>query len=191
MNLDFLKRGFDAHYTAYERTQSLLPQLGLLIEACIQCLQKGGKILLCGNGGSAADAQHIAAELSGRYVKERPGLMGIALTTDSSVLTAVGNDYGFEHIYARQVQALGRPGDLLIGISTSGNSPNILRALEYAQAHGLQSWGFSGKDGGAMSSLIGERNLVVPVNETARVQEMHILLGHLLCEGIDEVFAGA
>lgn len=188
MTLEQLQRGYHAHQQAFELSQALLPQLLRMIQAASACLDQGGKILICGNGGSASDAQHIAAELSGRYVKERPGLMGIALTTDTSVLTAVGNDYGFDHIFARQVEALGRKGDLLLGISTSGNSANVIKALQCAQKQGLDCWGFSGKEGGVMQELLAEQNLVVPVQETARIQEMHILLGHLLCEGIDSKY---
>lgn len=187
MTHSFLLRGYQAHLDAYHKTESLLGPLSALIDDAVKCLSGGGRIFLCGNGGSAADAQHIAAELSGRYVKERPGLAGIALTTDTSVLTAVGNDYGFERIFARQVEALGRPGDLLIGISTSGNSANVLAAFETAERMGVKTWGFSGRDGGRMTTMIGAQNIVVPIQETARVQEMHILLGHLLCEGIDEL----
>ena len=148
-------------------------------------LKNGNKILLCGNGGSAADAQHIAAELSGRYKVERRGLAGIALTTDTSVLTAVGNDYGFDHIYERQVQALAQPGDVLIGISTSGYSKNVVRALNLARAMGCKTIGLSGRDGGVMHEFC-DVNIVVPSNDTPRIQEMHIMIGHIICQGIDK-----
>jgi len=151
----------------------------------LQTLQNGNKVLLCGNGGSAADAQHIAAELTGRFLKERRGLPAVALTTDTSALTAIGNDYGFERIFERQVEALAVEGDLLVGISTSGNSANVLRALERANDLGCLTLGLSGRDGGAMNDLC-DLNLVVPVQETARIQEMHILIGHLLCAMVDE-----
>jgi len=153
----------------------------------LQTLQNGNKILLCGNGGSAADAQHIAAELTGRFLKERRGLPAVALTTDTSALTAIGNDYGFERIFERQVEALAVEGDLLVGISTSGNSANALRALELANDLGCMTLGLSGRDGGAMNDLC-DLNLVVPAQETARIQEMHILIGHLLCAMVDEGF---
>ena len=158
--------------------------------ACIittEALKNGNKILLCGNGGSAADAQHIAAELSGRYKVERRGLPGIALTTDTSVLTAVGNDYGFDHIYERQVQALAQPGDVLIGISTSGHSKNVVRALNLARAMGCKTIGLSGRDGGVMHEFC-DVNIVVPSNDTPRIQEMHIMIGHIICQGIDNSY---
>ncbi|HNX94655.1 MAG TPA: D-sedoheptulose 7-phosphate isomerase [Holophaga sp.] len=150
-------------------------------------LKRGCRILVCGNGGSAADAQHFAAELSGRYVKERRALAGIALTTDTSVLTAVSNDYGFDHVFSRQVEALGRPGDLLVGISTSGNSANVLRAVESAKALGLKTLGLLGRDGGKLKDLCDEA-LVVPSPVTARVQEVHQMIYHFWCEIIDAQF---
>jgi D-sedoheptulose 7-phosphate isomerase len=158
-----------------------------LEKACqiaVDTLKKGNKILLCGNGGSAADAQHIAAELTGRYKSERRGLPAIALTTDTSALTAIGNDYGYGRVFDRQVEALANKGDLLIGISTSGNSANILSALTLAKEMGCMTLGFSGRDGGAMNALC-DVNLVVPSNDTPRIQEIHILLGHTLCQIID------
>ncbi len=151
----------------------------------VETIKGGNKILLCGNGGSAADAQHIAAEFTGRFLKERRGLPAIALSTDTSALTAIGNDYGFERIFERQVEALAVRGDMLIAISTSGNSANVLRAIKRAKELGCRSLGFSGKDGGAMRELC-DLNLIVPVKETARIQEMHILLGHLICAMVDE-----
>lgn len=150
----------------------------------VRILKRGNKILLCGNGGSAADAQHIAAELTGRYKTERRGLPGIALTTDTSALTAIGNDYGYERVFDRQVEALANKGDLLIGISTSGNSSNIISALKLARELGCSTLGFSGRDGGAMNEVC-DINLVVPSNNTPRIQEMHILFGHTLCQIID------
>ena len=152
------------------------------------CLRAGGKILFFGNGGSAADAQHLAAEFIGRFVRERAGLPAIALTTDSSILTAVGNDYGFDQIFARQVQALGRPGDVAIAISTSGNSPNIIEAVKAARKGYLKTIGLSGKDGGLLAK---EADLVITVasTTTARIQECHIAVGHLLCELTEEALA--
>ena len=143
--------------------------------------------MLCGNGGSAADAQHIAAELTGRYKTERGALAGIALTTDTSALTAIGNDYGYEFVFSRQLEALGREGDLLIAISTSGNSGNVLKALELARKIGIKTIGLSGRTGGAMNELC-ELNLVVPSNDTPRIQEMHIMIGHIICQAIDDAF---
>ena len=143
--------------------------------------------MLCGNGGSAADAQHIAAELTGRYKTERGALAGIALTTDTSALTAIGNDYGYEFVFSRQLEALGREGDLLIAISTSGNSGNVVKALELARKIGIKTIGLSGRTGGAMNELC-ELNLVVPSNDTPRIQEMHIMIGHIICQAIDDAF---
>lgn len=150
-------------------------------------LKRGARILVCGNGGSAADAQHFAAELSGRYVKERRALAGIALTTDTSALTAIGNDYGYEVVFSRQVEALGRPGDLLVGISTSGNSPNVIRAVEAAKALGMRTLCLLGKDGGKLKDLSDDA-LVVPTPVTARIQEVHQMIYHFWCEAIDEHF---
>ena len=150
-------------------------------------LKRGCRILVCGNGGSAADAQHFAAELSGRYVKERRALAGIALTVDTSALTAIGNDYGFDQIFSRQVEALGRPGDLLVGISTSGNSPNIINAVVAAKALGLRTLGLLGRDGGKLKDLVDDA-LVVPCAVTARVQELHLMTYHFWCEALDQYF---
>ena len=150
----------------------------------VDTLKRGNKILLCGNGGSAADAQHIAAELTGRYKTERKGLAGIALTTDTSALTAIGNDYGYDRVFDRQVEALANKGDLVIGISTSGNSKNIINALTVAKNMSRNTIGFSGNDGGDMNNIC-DVNLVVPSNNTPRIQEMHILFGHTICQIID------
>ena len=152
-----------------------------------QRLKGGARVLICGNGGSAADAQHFAAELCGRFVTERRALAGIALTTDTSALTAIGNDYGFDKIFARQVEALGRPGDLLIGISTSGDSENIIHAVKTAQMLGLGTLGLLGRDGGKLKSLMDDC-LVVPSDVTARIQEIHIMVIHFWCEILDEHF---
>ncbi len=150
-------------------------------------LRRGCRILVCGNGGSAADAQHFAAELSGRYAKNRRALAGIALTTDTSALTAIGNDYGFDRVFSRQVEALGRPGDLLVGISTSGNSLNVIRAVEAAQAQGMKTLGLLGRDGGTLKTLCDEA-LVVPSPVTARIQEVHQMIYHFWCEVLDTHF---
>jgi D-sedoheptulose 7-phosphate isomerase len=145
------------------------------------CLRSGGKLLFFGNGGSAADAQHLAAEFVGRFVAERRGLPAVALTTDSSILTAVGNDYGFDQIFARQIEALGRPNDVAIGISTSGNSPNVIEAVKKAAKQQLKTIGLVGKDGGTLAKCV-DISIVVASANTARVQECHIAIGHLLCE---------
>jgi D-sedoheptulose 7-phosphate isomerase len=150
-------------------------------------LKNGNKVLLAGNGGSAADAQHIAAELSGRFVKERKALPGIALTTDTSAITSIANDYGYEFVFSRQLEALAQPGDLFIGISTSGNSEGILNAFKSAKKIDCKTLGLSGRDGGKMNGLC-ELNIIVPSNITARIQEMHILIGHILCKAVDNEF---
>jgi D-sedoheptulose 7-phosphate isomerase len=149
-----------------------------------ESLKSGGKVLLFGNGGSAADAQHLAAEFVGRFVLERNPLPGIALTTDSSILTAVGNDYGFDQVFVRQVLALGRPGDVAIGISTSGNSPNVIKAVQAAAERGLRTIGLAGRDGGALAKAV-EIAITVPSTNTARIQECHIAVGHVLCELVE------
>ncbi len=156
-------------------------------EMITSAIKSGKKVLLAGNGGSAADAQHIAAELCGRFVKERRGLPGIALTVDTSALTAIANDYGYEHVFSRQVEALAQPGDLFIGISTSGNSQGILNAFEAAKKLNCKTLGLSGRDGGKMNGLC-DLNIVVPSQTTARIQEMHILIGHILCQAVDDLF---
>lgn len=153
----------------------------------VDTLKNGNKVLLFGNGGSAADAQHIAAELTGRYKTERRGLPGIALTTDTSALTAIGNDYGYDRVFDRQVESLASKGDLLIGISTSGNSKNVINAFNIGREIGCNIIGFSGRDGGAMNELC-DVNLVVPSDDTPRIQEMHILFGHTICQIIDDNF---
>ena len=150
-------------------------------------LKRGCRILVCGNGGSAADAQHFAAELSGRYVKERRALAGIALTVDSSALTAIGNDYGFDRVFSRQVEALGRPGDLLVGISTSGNSPNVMLAVEAAKKLGMRTLALVGRDGGKLKAIADDA-LVVPSPVTARIQEVHLMIYHFWCEILDTHF---
>ena len=152
------------------------------------CLQGDGKLLFFGNGGSAADAQHLAAEFVGRFVRERAGLPAIALTTDSSILTAVGNDYGFDQIFARQIQALGRPGDVAIAISTSGNSLNVLEGVKEARKRKLKTIGLTGKDGGLLAQQT-DAAIMVPSTSTARIQECHIAIGHLFCELVDGDFS--
>jgi D-sedoheptulose 7-phosphate isomerase len=159
-------------------------QLESASKLAVETLKNRNKILLCGNGGSAADAQHIAAELTGRYKTERRGLAGIALTTDTSALTAIGNDYGYDRVFDRQVESLANKGDLIIGISTSGNSKNVVNALRLARELGCKTLGLSGRDGGEMNKVC-DINLVVPSNNTPRIQEMHILFGHTICQIID------
>ena len=153
----------------------------------VECLKNGRKIIFFGNGGSASDSQHLAAEFVGRYEKERRALAAIALTTDTSILTAVGNDYGFDRIFERQIEGLGHKGDVAVGISTTGNSQNVLRGIQKAKAMGLITIGLSGRDGGQLSSLV-DVSVVVPSNKTSRIQESHIMIGHILCERVDELF---
>ncbi len=152
-----------------------------------QALAEDGKILVCGNGGSAADAQHFAAELTGRFEKERMELAAVALTTDTSALTAIGNDYGFDHIFSKQVRALGRAGDVLMGISTSGNSANVIEAIKAAHERDMKVVAFTGRDGGKIAAMLKEGDVLlnVPYPRTARIQEVHILLVHALCDCID------
>ena len=154
---------------------------------CIDSLKNGGKILIFGNGGSAADAQHIAAEMVGRYKIERKGLPAIALTTDTSVLTSISNDYGYDHVFDRQVEALANKGDVVIGISTGGSSGNVINGLQTAKKLGCKLIGLSGRDGGEMNTLC-DVNLVVPAEDTPRIQEMHIVIGHTICHLIDLSF---
>lgn len=154
------------------------------VDACVASLRAGGKILFAGNGGSAADAQHWAGELVSRFYYDRPGLAAVALTTDSSILTAIGNDYGYDYTFARQVEALGRAGDVLVAISTSGNSPNILRAAEAARARGMRVLGFTGRGGGKLAPL-SDICFRMPSDETPRIQEGHEIVGHLLCALIE------
>ena len=146
----------------------------------IDALQSGGKVMFCGNGGSAADAQHLAAELSGRYELDRPGLAGLALTTDSSALTAIGNDMGFDRVFSRQVEALGKPGDVLYAISTSGNSPNVVAAVEMAKRMGVKTIAVTGGRGGRLKELC-DLALCVPAGKANHIQELHIAIGHMLC----------
>jgi len=168
----------------------LAPQQAM-IAATRKALASGHKLLVFGNGGSAADAQHIAAELVGRYVRERPGMPAIALTTDTSILTSVANDYGYEQIFARQIEALAQAGDVALGISTSGNSPNVLRGLLRARdIGGVTTAAFLGRTGGEIKSVV-DHAIIVPAQETARIQECHLTLGHILCELVDDSREGA
>jgi len=159
---------------------SLVATVQSAAEACVACLKNGGKVLLAGNGGSAADAQHMAAEFVNRFAVDRPGLAAVALTTDTSILTSIGNDYGYEKLFARQVQALGNRGDVFVAYSTSGRSPNILLALQEARARGLTCIGFTGNRGGPMAADC-HYYLAVPSSDTPKIQEGHLVLGHILC----------
>ena len=183
-----IKQELNEHLITLDATtKSIGSALEVAANICIDSLKQGGKILIFGNGGSAADAQHIAAELVGRYKLERKGLSAIALSTDTSSLTAISNDYGYEHVFDRQIEALAKPEDVAVGISTSGNSSNVINALQSAKNIGCKSIGLSGKFGGDMNKLC-DVNLVIPAKDTARIQEMHILLGHIICHLIELEF---
>ncbi len=166
--------------SSMQTDEALLVKIGVAAQACIDSLQQGGKLLLAGNGGSAADAQHIAGEFVSRFAFDRPGLPAIALTTDTSILTAIGNDYGYEKLFSRQVQALGQKGDVFIGYSTSGKSPNILRAFEEARTRGLICIGLTGSRRGSMQERC-DHILEVPSSDTPKIQEGHLVIGHILC----------
>lgn len=170
----------------------LAAPIAAAIDTVFAAFANGGKVLICGNGGSAADAQHLAAELIGRFEQERPALPAIALTTDSSVLTAIGNDYSFAQIFARQVSGLGQPGDILIAISTSGNSENVLAAIESAHEREMLVIALTGKGGGRIKDALYETDLHIcaPSERTARIQEVHSLTVHCLCDGIDAMLLG-
>lgn len=180
---------FNEHLKASKATmESIGDSLEIAAKLCIESLKNGGKILIFGNGGSAADAQHIAAELVGRYKAERKGLAAIALTTDTSALTSISNDYGYKRVFDRQVEALANEGDAVIGISTGGSSANVISALKLANKLGCKTIGLSGRDGGEMNTLC-DINLVVPAEDTPRIQEMHIVIGHTICHLIDQEFS--
>lgn len=188
MNIESFRIGLTESIDVLARMRddaALLQALQALADRCVQALSAGGKILFAGNGGSAADAQHWAAELVSRFNYDRPGLAAIALTVDTSALTAIGNDYGYDYTFARQVEALGRAGDVFVGISTSGNSPNVLRALDAARARGLLAAGLTGQAGGAMPDRC-DLVLRVPSSRTPTIQEGHAALGHLLCAAIEQ-----
>jgi len=173
-----------------QEAEKILPeQVARGIVAMTDCLRAGGKVMACGNGGSAADAQHFAAELIGRFERERQELAAIALTTDTSILTAVGNDYSYDEIFAKQVRGLGKKGDILIGISTSGNSKNVVRAIEAAKKMGIQIIALTGNGGGKIATLLGvdDIHLCAPSTRTARIQETHLVLLHALCDGVDHL----
>ena len=181
----FLTAEFDEHDAVARATRDAVAEaFGQLVQVCTDSLQAGGKLLFFGNGGSAADAQHLAAELTVRYKGDRVAIAAIALTTDSSALTAIGNDLGFDRLFSRQIEALGRPGDVAIGISTSGRSANVIGALEEARSRGLTAAAFCGGDGGGLVG-VADPLLIVPSQTTARIQEMHIALGQMLCGAIE------
>ena len=181
----FFKAEFAEQRAIAAATEAALAEpFARLVAACVGAIKGGGKIMFFGNGGSAADAQHLAAELTIRYRKSRAPIAAIALTTDTSAITAAGNDLGFEHIFARQIEALGRKGDIAIGISTSGKSPNVIAGLKQARAMGIVTVAFGGQGGGDMAAL-ADHLIAVPATVTARIQEMHITLGQILCGAIE------
>lgn len=191
MNIDLVTNEIKAHIDTAQKALGLLaPILLESAKAITKALQDNKKILICGNGGSAADSQHFAAELTGRYKRERKGLRAIALSTDTSALTAIGNDYGYNHVFSRQVEALAMQGDVVIGISTSGNSQNIINALEVANKIGCITLSLSGRDGGLIKNLC-DYSIIAPSDDTPRIQEIHILCIHILCELIEKSFAEA
>ena len=182
-----IERVITEHLSVIENMKSkCMPEIKIMANLCQNALRNGQTIFFCGNGGSAADSQHLAAEIVGRFLKERRGMPAVALTTDTSILTAVSNDYGYEQIFARQVEALVRPGDVLVGLTTSGNSPNVVTAIEKAKEMGAVTIGMTGGTGGKLSEVC-DACLIVPSNVTARIQEAHILVGHIMCEIIDEL----
>ncbi|MEO8156083.1 MAG: phosphoheptose isomerase [Rhizobacter sp.] len=178
---------FDSADLKYAAAEILSRPIADAVSAVVGCITAGGKVLACGNGGSASDAQHFAAEFIGRFERERPGLAAIALTTDSSILTAIGNDYDFNAIFSKQVQALGQPGDVLLAFTTSGNSANVLAAVEAAHAKEMTVIALTGRGGGKMGNLLTETDvhICVPHERTARIQEVHILALHCLCDAVD------
>lgn len=173
-------------------TEELAGPIAQAIEMMVNSLTNGGKVLACGNGGSAADCQHFAAELVGRFERERPGLAAIALTTDTSALTAIGNDYSYNEVFSKQVMAIGQPGDVLLAISTSGNSKNVILAIEAAHQKEMTVVALTGKGGGQMTNLLKDTDvhICVPAKRTARIQEVHLLSIHCICDGIDVCLLG-
>ncbi|SAK40537.1 phosphosugar isomerase [Caballeronia fortuita] len=193
MSVERIQQQFrDSAALKVEALDALAVPIAAAVDTLFGALANGNKILVCGNGGSAADAQRFAAQLIGRFERERPGLPAIALTTDTSILTAIGNDYAFEQIFSNQVRALGQSGDVLLAISTSGNSVNVLAAIQEAHEREMIVIALSGKGGGAMSDVLAETDIhiCVPSERTARIQEVHLLTIHCLCDGIDAMLLG-
>jgi len=184
---DIIQNEFNAHIDALKSINTLTNDVAKSAQICIDCLKNEGKILIFGNGGSASDAQHIAAELVGRYKVNRKGLFAIALTTDTSSLTAISNDFGYENVFKRQVESIAKKGDVAIGISTSGNSKNIIKALKVASSLDCKTIGLSGKNIGEMNDIC-DININAPSYDTPRIQEIHILVGHVICHLVDEAF---
>ncbi len=183
---------FDSADLMYAAADVLSKPIADAVEAVMGCITAGGKLMVCGNGGSASDAQHFAAEFVGRFERERPGLAALALTTDTAILTAIGNDYDFSSIFSKQVQALGTPGDVLVAISTSGNSANVLAAVEAAHAKDMTVVALTGRAGGKLGALLTDTDvhICVPHDRTARIQEIHGLALHCLCDAVDQQLLG-
>ena len=178
--------------TKLDAAQVLAPAIEEAARHMVHCLTQGGKILACGNGGSAADSQHFASEMVNRFEQERPGLAALALTTDTSTLTSIANDYAYDQVFARQVKALGQPGDILLAISTSGNSPSVLQAVAAAHARSMHVIALTGRSGGGLAEQMTDHDvfLCVPAESTARIQEVHLLIIHCLCDAVDSVLLG-
>jgi len=193
MSIESIEQHFlDSAETKRIAATLMAPHIDAAVEQMVTALTSGNKILACGNGGSAADAQHFAAELIGRFERERPGLAAIALTTDSSILTAIGNDYDFSVVFSKQVEALGQPGDILLALSTSGDSANVIAAIQAAHQRDMAVVALTGKGGGKIATVLDEFDihLCAPSDRTARIQEVHLLTLHCLCDGIDEALLG-
>ena len=182
---DLIKNHIAEHQAVLAELFNLIPQIEIVASTLINALKNGQTIFWCGNGGSASDSQHLAGELVGRYKGDRKPLKSIALNADSAVMTCIVNDYGYEHIYSRQVEGLGLEGDVLVGITTSGNSENVLNAFNVANDKGMKTIGLLGKGGGRAASF-AQQSIIIPSDTTARIQEMHILIGHILCDLIEE-----
>lgn len=180
-----LQKFINQHIELFERLPQIEKEISKIAEICSTAIRNDRKVIFCGNGGSAADSQHISAELVGRLVDDRCALAAISLTTDTSALTCIANDYGYDHVFSRQLAGVGRTGDVLIGISTSGNSQNIINAVEMAKKMGIETVGWLGKDGGKLASMV-DIPMIVPSNVTARIQEAHIFVGHTICAMIEK-----
>lgn len=183
--MSLFRNNLEQHQTLFEKLGSLDGAVEQSFQLIITALANGKKLMICGNGGSAADCQHIAAEFTGRFIKDRPPIAALALSTDTSALTCIGNDYSFAEIFSRQVRALGQVGDCLLGISTSGNSENVIQAVLAAKALGIKTIGLLGRDGGKLADMC-DCSIVVPSDVTARIQEAHILIGHSICGAIEQ-----
>jgi len=185
---DQVKKSYETKQVIYQ-DKDLLKKIELVSKKCVDLYRGSNKTILAGNGGSAADAQHIAAELVGRYGFDRPSIPSLALTTDTSNLTAIGNDYGYDKVFSRQLEGMGQKGDIFIGISTSGNSANIINAFNSAKEKGITTVALTGKDGGKMAKM-ADISLIVPSDSTPRIQESHILIGHIICDIIEKEIFG-